>query len=69
MQKNDRKHAEINQRLKDTSAVTEALKRAAREAIEAHARAGQKIVVWRDNQIVWEDPNVDEEKLNADTDP
>lgn len=57
IQKNEQKHAEIHQRLKDTSAVTEALKRAARDAIEEHARAGQKIVVWRDNQVVWEDPN------------
>jgi hypothetical protein len=55
IQKNEQKHAEINQRLKDTSAVTAALKRAARDAIEEHARAGQKIVVWRDNQVVWED--------------
>ena len=55
IQKNEQKHAEIHKRLKDTSAVTEALKRAARDAIEEHARAGQKIVVWRDNQVVWED--------------
>lgn len=57
IQKNAQQHAEINRRLKDTSAVTDALKRAARDAIEDHARAGQKIVVWRDNQVVWEDPN------------
>jgi len=53
--KNEQQHAEINRRLKDTSAVTDALKRAAREAVEDHARAGQKIVIWRDNQVVWED--------------
>ena len=57
IQKNKQKHAEINERLKDTGAVTAALKTAAQNAIEEHARAGQKIVIWEDNQIVWEDPN------------
>lgn len=55
IQKSEQQHAEIHRRLKDTSAVTDALKRAAREAVEDHARAGQKIVVWRDNQVVWEE--------------
>lgn len=57
IQQNEQKHVEIHRRLKDTDAVTHALKRAARDAIEEHARVGQKIVVWRDNQVVWEDPN------------
>lgn len=55
IQNNEQQHADISRRLKDTRAVTEALKRAARDAIEDHARAGKKIVVWRDNQVVWED--------------
>lgn len=48
-------HEEISNRWKDTDAINAALKRAAREAVLEHARAGQRIVVWRDNQIVWED--------------
>lgn len=47
--------AEIYDRLQDTDGVTAALKRAAREAVRDHGRSGVKIVVWRDNQIVWED--------------
>ena len=63
---NEQKHAEINQRLKDTSAVTEALKQAARDAIEEHARSGQKIVIWRDNQVVWEDANCEDSGSKSD---
>lgn len=50
-------HEEIARRLSNTAGVQDALKRAARDAIQEHARAGQKIVVWRNNQVVWEDPN------------
>jgi len=59
MIKNEQQHAEVNKRLQDTGAVTKALKRAARNAVEHHARAGQKIVVWRNNQVVWENPDAE----------
>ena len=49
-------HATISERSKDTAGIQAALKPAARDAVQEHARAGQKIVVWRDNQVVWEDP-------------
>ena len=49
IQENLKDHEEVARRLRDTAGVQAALKRAAREAVEEHARAGQKIVVWRDN--------------------
>jgi hypothetical protein len=48
-------HASITERLSDVAGVEEVLKRAGRQAVIEHARAGRKIPVWRDNQIVWED--------------
>lgn len=54
---NKERHAEIGRRLDDQAGVGAALKQAAREAVEAHARSDRKIVVWRDNAVVWEDPN------------
>ncbi len=53
-------HDEIAERLMDTARVQAALKQAARDAVQQHARAGQKIAVWRDGQVVWEDANGDE---------
>jgi hypothetical protein len=53
---NSKNHEEISQRLKDTAGVQMALKQAAHDAIQQHVQAGQKIVVWRNNQVVWEDP-------------
>lgn len=54
---NPQDHEEVRRRLKDTAGVQAALKQAAREAVQEHARAGKKIVVWRNNQVVWEDPD------------
>ena len=61
------RHTEIYQRLQDTDAVTAALKRAARQAIEEHARTGHKVVVWRDNQVVWEDAAASGEAAHTST--
>ena len=55
IQTNRNSHEEIANRLADTQGVQQALKRAASETIREHAMSGQKIVVWRDNQIVWEE--------------
>jgi len=49
-------HEAVAQRLGDVNKVQEVLKQAARQAVVEHQRAGQKIVVWRDNQVVWEEP-------------
>ncbi|WP_164104213.1 hypothetical protein [Candidatus Laterigemmans baculatus] len=53
-------HEEISNRLKDVDRVNAALKRAARDAVQEHAREGRKIVVWRDGRIVWEDATIEE---------
>jgi hypothetical protein len=53
-------HASITERLSDVAGVEEVLKRAGRQAEIEHARAGHKIPVWRDNQIVWEDAKSEE---------
>jgi hypothetical protein len=55
--KNERPHAEIANKLLDTDRLKESLKKAAREAVLDHARAGEPIVVWRDQKIVTEDAN------------
>jgi hypothetical protein len=55
IQSNRNSHEEIADRLADTAGVRKALKQAASETIRDHARTGHKIVVWRDNQVVWED--------------
>ena len=52
---NQNSHEEIADRLADTAGVRKALKQAASETIRDHARSGHKIVVWRDNEVVWED--------------
>ncbi len=46
---------DLDARIRDTAAVTAALKKAARRAISEHARDGQQVVVWRDGQVVWQD--------------
>jgi hypothetical protein len=48
-------HKDIADRLADTAGVQKALKRAASETIRDHARSGHKIVVWRNNEVVWEE--------------
>ena len=55
IQENQNGHDEIAQRLKDTERVKTALKKAARDAVQQHARAGRKIAIWRDGQVVWEE--------------
>ena len=68
IQDNPKDHDEITQRLKDTAGLQAALKQAARDAVQEHARAGQKIVVWRNNKVVWEDPNAQEMPSEPTTD-
>ena len=52
---NQHDHVSITERLSDVAGIEEVLKRAGRQAVIEDARAGRKIPVWRDNQIVWED--------------
>jgi len=55
IQASRKSHEEIADRLADTAGVRKALKQVVSETIHDHARSGHKIVVWRDNQVVWED--------------
>jgi hypothetical protein len=55
IQSNRNSHEEIADRLADTDGVRKALKQAASETIRDHARTGHRMVVWRDNQVVWEE--------------
>jgi hypothetical protein len=54
-QSQESQHEAVARRLSDTAGIQAALKRAARQAIEEHARAGLKIAVWRDGKVAWED--------------
>jgi len=49
------RNAEIARKLRDIDGIQEALKKAARQAVLEHARAGLPIVVWRDGKVVLED--------------
>jgi len=49
-------HDTVARRLGDVEKVQDVLKQAASQAIAQHQRAGQKIAVWRDGQVVWEEP-------------
>jgi hypothetical protein len=54
-------HEAIAKRLSDVGKVQEVLKQAAHQAVVEHQRAGWKIAVWRDNQVVWEEPTAGQE--------
>jgi hypothetical protein len=42
--------------LADHALITQAIQRAAREAVLTHARAGQPVATWHDGQVVWISP-------------
>jgi hypothetical protein len=42
--------------LKDRAAIAAAIQRGIREAVLAHARAGQPVATWRDGKVVWVQP-------------
>ncbi len=56
-----KKQAEISTRAKDARKIEEVLQMVARKTLQEHARAGRKIPIWRDNQVVWIVPEIDEE--------
>ena len=61
IRENTNDHDAVAQRLSDVDKVQEVLKQAAHQAVVEHRRAGQKIVVWRDNQVVWEEPGAEQD--------
>jgi len=58
IQTND--HESVAEKLKDTESVKAALKKAARDAVNEHAREGHKIAVWRNGEVVWEDADYEQ---------
>ena len=57
----EQQRARIAERLRDIQGVQAALKKAARQAVREHARAGRRIAVWREGRVVWEMPGSPEE--------
>ena len=46
----------IDQLFREITPIERALRRAVREALIRHKKLGQRIVVWRDGQVVWIPP-------------
>jgi len=46
----------IDELFREGSQIDSALKKAVREALVSHKQAGNPVVVWRDNKIVWLEP-------------
>jgi hypothetical protein len=46
----------VAERFADTAAVDAALQRAGRQALLAHARAGNPVAVWHEGRVVWLSP-------------
>lgn len=47
----------VAERLKGREAITAAVQRAVREAVLAHARAGNPVAGWEDGKVVWLQPD------------
>lgn len=47
---------DLEQILSDDSKIEMAVRRAVREAIASHKRAGNPIAVWREGKVVWLSP-------------
>jgi hypothetical protein len=45
------------ERVDDVAAILAAMRRAVREAVLDHQRAGNPIAIWRDEQVVWIQPD------------
>ncbi|QDU43737.1 hypothetical protein Mal52_22130 [Symmachiella dynata] len=55
------KHAEISARAQDAAKIEQVLNEVARKTVQEHARAGRKIPVWRDGQVVWILPEIEDD--------
>jgi hypothetical protein len=53
---NESSNARLAEKLKDTASITEAIQRATKDAVLAHARAGYPVAEWRDGKVVWVSP-------------
>jgi hypothetical protein len=53
---NERKRPTIAELVADHKGTEAALQKAFREAVLAHARAGNPVATWRDGKVVWISP-------------
>jgi hypothetical protein len=53
---NEQVRPPVAERFADRVRMEAAICRAAREAVLAHARAGNPVATWRDGQVVWVQP-------------
>jgi len=53
---NDQSSRSIAELLADRSIITEAIRRAVREAVLKHARAGQPVATMQNGKVVWVAP-------------
>lgn len=67
-----RSNKDISALMEEGTQVDAALRRAAREALAAHVRAGLPVVEWRDGKCVWVPPDEIQkqiEKMDSDAKP
>ena len=50
--------AEFEARIMDTARICELISQAAQEILNEDARAGRKVPIWRDGEVVWVTPMV-----------
>jgi hypothetical protein len=53
----DQQEVDIEAAFKEGTPIEEALNRGVREAVLLHRRLGLPMAVWRDNRVVWIDPD------------
>ena len=53
---NEPSKSPISKLMADHALITEALRRAVREAVLEHARAGRPVATWREGKVVWIPP-------------
>jgi hypothetical protein len=46
----------IAEAMRSSARISEAMRRAAHDAMRQHALAGKPIAVWENNQVVWKQP-------------
>jgi hypothetical protein len=52
----EKKQLSISELVADSDLMTEAIRRGVREELLSHARAGNPVPVWENDQIVWLSP-------------
>ncbi len=59
--KRSAQQAVIAARAQDAAKIEQVLNEVARKTVQEHARAGRKIPVWRDGQVVWILPEIEDD--------